>query len=68
MVIKMMHPWITGTSLADMDVTRSLPIPGHAKMVSMMIVPPSRCPNSSPIIVMTGINVFFNACLRITIL
>ncbi len=42
---------------------KSRPIPGHAKIVSVMIAPASRPGSESAITVTTGINAFFKPCL-----
>jgi len=54
----------TGKSLAKILSTISLPIPFIAKTDSVKTEPASKLPNCNPIIVTTGINAFFNACLN----
>ena len=47
-----------------MESIKSLPMPGHAKMVSVTIAKAMRLPNSTPTTVTIGIMMFFRTCTR----
>ncbi|MBT9154732.1 MAG: hypothetical protein DDT39_01411 [Firmicutes bacterium] len=59
-------PWTTTKSRAKIAVTIIRPMPGQAKTVSTIPLPPKAKPNCRPRIVMTGIMAHFRACTHIT--
>ena len=54
-------PWTTGKSLLRMQSTVYLPMPGHAKTVSVSIAPPRSEPSCRPMTVVTGSMAFLRA-------
>src|SRR5499427_199210 len=57
----------TGKSRKKMASTMSLPMPGHAKIDSVMTAPPRRAPICSPITVSTGMAALRRAWRKITL-
>ncbi len=52
--INRMHPWTSGSSRKLIDCMSSLPMPGHAKIVSVITAPVSTAPNWRPMSVTIG--------------
>ena len=58
-----MYADIIGISTKYTALIKSEPIPGHWKTVSVIIEKAIKVPIFIPVIVITGINPFFKACL-----
>ena len=59
-------PSTQGVSLLLMDSTMNRPIPGQAKIVSVVTAPPSREPNWRPTTVIMGISALRSIWTKVT--